>query len=531
MGGGPMVTTSRLEVGAAVAGVLAVAATLIALPPVFGAVLLVGAVTAVLIAVHPHWGFYLLLLSIPVQDFGAVGEFTLTNVLFGLTTVAWLMRRACAPAQAELAARPRPGDAIGPLFALFVAVLALSLTVAREIAPGILTLFQWGKALLVYFLARDLLHTRRQVVTALVALLVAGLAEALFGLFQHLTGAGPASFAHGAGLNGRVLRAYGTFGGPTTYAGYLEMIFPFGLLLAGWLWRAGRRRGALPGGIRPGESNAYGLGAPLPRASAREGVGAFLAAGASAVMGAAILASFTRGAWLGTLGALVIMPLLAGQRARVVAMVGALVIALFGLVGGFALLPASVHDRFSSITDSGGGQDVRSAFITAENFSTIERKAQWVAGLNMFASNRLLGVGLGNYNLRYPEFNVSAHFAQPHGGSHTIGHAHNYYIHIAAEAGFPGLGAYLLLLGAIVFTGLRALRGTAGRDPFAHAVVVAGLGSVTAVAIHNVFENLHVLSMGVQLSAIWALLSLAEGGFAAGITGDEGASPRTEVAP
>ncbi len=38
--------------------------------------------------------------------------------------------------------------------------------------------------------------------------------------------------------------------------------------------------------------------------------------------------------------------------------------------------------------------------------------------------------------------------------------------------------------------------------------MIAALGTVTAVAIHNVFENLHVLSMGIQLSTIWALLTI-----------------------
>jgi hypothetical protein len=39
--------------------------------------------------------------------------------------------------------------------------------------------------------------------------------------------------------------------------------------------------------------------------------------------------------------------------------------------------------------------------------------------------------------------------------------------------------------------------------------VIACLGVVAAVAIHNLFENLHVLSMGVQLSTVWAMLTVA----------------------
>ncbi|MDP9374003.1 MAG: hypothetical protein M3Q65_16405, partial [Chloroflexota bacterium] len=212
-----------------------VAAALIALPPTLGAALVAGAPLALLVLLRPRLGLYLLLLSIPVQDLGAAGELTLTNLLFGLTLVAWLARRLTAPTPPP----SWPRGAIGPLFALFVAALALSLTVARETAPAIAALFQWVKALVVYFLALDLLRTRREVLGALAALLLAGTAEATYGLFQYLTGAGPASFAIGE----RFSRASGTFGRPNSYAGYLEQIFPLALLLAVWLWRT-RRPGA-----------------------------------------------------------------------------------------------------------------------------------------------------------------------------------------------------------------------------------------------------------------------------------------------
>jgi putative inorganic carbon (HCO3(-)) transporter len=124
--------------------------------------------------------------------------------------------------------------------------------------------------------------------------------------------------------------------------------------------------------------------------------------------------------------------------------------------------------------------------------------------LNMFRSDRLLGVGLGNFNVRYSEFNVSPTFLI------SQGHAHNYYIHVAAEAGLVGLTGYLLLLTALVLTGFHALRHTSGTssNPLGRALVIACFGTITAVAIHNVFENLHVLSMGIQLSTAWALLTI-----------------------
>jgi O-antigen ligase len=240
----------------------------------------------------------------------------------------------------------------------------------------------------------------------------------------------------------------------------------------------------------------------------------------TALIGAAILASFSRGAWLGTLGALIVITFLAGPRSRRAATVGALLLAFFLVAGGASLLPAFVQERFTSLAGDLGGPDVATAFITPENFAIVERRAHWEAGLQMFAHNRALGVGLGNFNERYEEFNISPTFIL------SQGHAHNYYIHVAAEAGLVGLGAYLLLLATLALAAARALRRTAGGDPLARALVVAGLGVVTAVAIHNVFENLHVLSMGIQLSAAWALFPIAAHGFAAAP-----AAPTTTATP
>lgn len=465
-----------LAVGAAV---VVVAAALVVLPPLLGAALVGGAIVGTLVLVEPRWGFYLLLLSIPVQDLGAVGELTATNILFALTLVAWLARRLV------LGGEPLPRSAVGPLFALFVAALALSLTAAQELGPGIAVLFQWVKALLVYFLALALLRTRRQTVGALVALLIAGAAEGALGLVQYATGIGPESFA----ITEQFSRAFGTFGRPNSYAGYLEMILPLGAAL---VYLARPRRSPL-------------LPTPRRRRSADVGARLLPPLAASALIAGAIFASFSRGAWLGTAAGAATAVLLAGWRTRAVAAIGGVLLALVLLIGGATFLPTSFGDRLAGVLASVDTPDIRTAFVTPENFSTLERKAHWAAGLAMFADRPFLGVGLGNFNVRFAEYTISPTFLV------SQGHAHNYYIHVAAEAGIVGEATYLLLLLAIGLTALRALRlaGRPGADPAARPLVIAALAVVAAVGVHNLVENLHVLSLGVQLSVVWALPTIA----------------------
>src|SRR5205823_4434241 len=102
--------------------------------------------------------------------------------------------------------------------------------------------------------------------------LAAGTVESLNGLRQFTTRSGPDFFAIGA-----FLRAYGDFGQPNALAGYLGMLLPFGLVLA----------------LRP---------APPRRR--------LVTAGMTVIIGAGILASLSRGAWLGTGIGLIVMALI-----------------------------------------------------------------------------------------------------------------------------------------------------------------------------------------------------------------------------
>jgi len=125
--------------------------------------------------------------------------------------------------------------------------------------------------------------------------------------------------------------------------------------------------------------------------------------------------------------------------------------------------------------------------------------AQMQAGWRMFLAHPLTGVGPGSYTLAYPEFAVGTWYA-------SRGHAHNYYLHMAAEAGIAGLLAYLALLAGLARQAIATLR--SARGTFWRSVAIGCCGIIAAVAGHDLFENMHVLSMGVQLAAAWGLLTV-----------------------
>ena len=124
-----------------------------------------------------------------------------------------------------------------------------------------------------------------------------------------------------------------------------------------------------------------------------------------------------------------------------------------------------------------------------------------------------LGVGPGNYPAVYERYYIPP-------WREALGHAHNYYLNMAAEAGIPGLLALLLMLG-MAFRGLARriqatsptalARGGSVLEPayspaFARALALGLLGSLAVFCIHNLFDNLLVHGVGIQIGVLLGLV-------------------------
>jgi O-antigen ligase len=216
---------------------------------------------------------------------------------------------------------------------------------------------------------------------------------------------------------------------------------------------------------------------------------------------AALAASLSRGAWVGAACGVVGMAVALGRRSRRWALaalgVGGLALAL----GAGGLLPDVLAERLASITRYLTVFDAAAVEITPQNFAVVERMAQMQAGWRMFLVHPLTGVGPGNYSLAYPAFAAGTWYA-------SRGHAHNYYIHMAAEAGVIGVLAYLALLAGVFRQAAATLRRQ--HSSIWRSAAIGCCGIIAAVVGHNLFENLHVLSMGIQLAAVWGLLVVLE---------------------
>lgn len=414
---------------------------------------------ALAIAIRPAAGLVALALLLP---YGKLVPSPLrgidgVDVLVMATLAGWLARGV---ARREITVRLPP--LTGMLFG-FLWVLALSLTVAESWQEGLPELLKWVEFALLYLVATQLLRGRLRW-WAIAALFLAGASQALLGAYQFVAQVGPSAFL----LGGRFMRAYGTFQQPNPYAGYLGYLAPVAASLTitateRW-WRARRLK-------------------DLIVATACAGTALLLVAG--------IGMSWSRGGWLALGLALAVV---AGLHLRRAALAAAAVIAVILVTVGTGWLPAAIAGRVSDLGNYFAMPDPVRTEINDDNFAVLERVAHWRAGLAMFDDHPWLGVGIGNYAVAYERY-APPHWYEP------LGHAHNIYINFLAETGVLGAGMFgALWIGMWLVTWRRA-RMTNG---YRAALALGVLGTLAYLTAHNLFDNLFVQHMQLQLALLLA---------------------------
>ncbi len=465
-------TLARWSRRAAAAVLLvATALALVRLPVVLAGALAFGLAFALFTLIRPWAAFLVLPFAVP---FGSLVEVQAGIASLGATELAFLWAVAVwlAAFMARKVGRIRWPAGITLAFGAFLTAALLSTTQSLSLQYSIKELLKWLElvltALLVYNLLAEEECPRWFPEALLGAVLVAGSLAALQGIVQFVGGIGPPGFL----LFGRFMRAYGTFQQPNPYGGYLGLVFPLAYSLA--LWSLGR----------PREGVAWpALWRTLPWA----------AAGLAAL---AILMTWSRGAWLGAAAAFATVSALRSRRAAFafgVALVLGAVLVGAGLAGA---LPPALAARFAGLAEYLTPRDVSQVEPTPANWAVVERLAHWQAAWAMFSEHPWLGVGWGNYVPVYPAYALPR-WADP------LGHAHNYYLNVLAEAGLVGLAGYFVFWAAAFLAAWRAAR---QGPPFLRAAALGILGVFVHLAVHNLVDNLYVHGMPIHLGLLLGMV-------------------------
>ena len=440
-----------------VLGAAATAALINALPSNRWLTLLVYSALALAVVAEARIAYLALPVTIP---WGStlplvVGGTTITpsDIVVAALLLTWLVGAATVP---DGRVKTHPW-----LIALSLLIVAMvvSLVGAWSVRASVPEIAKWLEVLVVAALAPVYLRTRRDLWVVVAVTVGSAAAESVLGLVQFLTHSGPKAFEY----RHRFLRAYGTFGQPNPLAGYLNMVLPLAVAAAyvkrsGWVW---------------------------------------LAAG---LIGLCSLATLSRAGWVaGCLGLFVVsIYFLRWVRpAAVVALMGGLLFVLSTLLGAIPVGP------LTKIATSFGLTGINFAHHTHANFSEIERAAHWVAGIRMFLAHPITGVGIGNYSTAYPAYHV-ANFTAP------LGHAHDYFINIAAEAGIIGLCAYTLFVMAGFATSIALARKLEARS-LGGILAIAAVGLWTSSTFHNLFDVLYVHEMSLLIAVVMGCLIAVAG--------------------
>jgi O-antigen ligase len=372
---------------------------------------------------RPQAALYLMPIAVPwgSLDTANPGGLHLADILTMLLAAGWLMSfalRQHATREIGIAnfgsldhgdMSTTPRYLVLAMLALLLAMLA-SMTVTTSLSLSIKELVKWLEVLVIVLLGTQYLHTRRQIWLLVVIICLAAISQAIFGYIQYFFDIGPAAFIRDASL-----RVYGTFDQPNPYAGYINMALTITLAL--WL---------------------FGKGLSIRLAAA---ITTMLLLGVE-------LLSQSKGGWLALAVSVLLIIIVGLPRMR--PFVLATIIALLSLIASYlaGLIPEGL---LTPVWERAGFLRISFTEPTNDNFANSERLAHWLAGIHMFWDHPFLGVGIGNYAMAYPQYALGR-FVEP------LGHAHNYYINIAAETGIFGLLAFTCFLTAIFVAGGRTYK-------------------------------------------------------------------------
>ena len=450
----------RLEWAAAT---IAVAAGLVLAAPPLGLVLagLVFIAIAFVTMVRPAFGIGALLLTIPIQTSVtlAVSERHLSFTRISLAAIAagWFVWMATSGDRPKF-------TIVSAAFASYLCALLASVWNASNQEAWAAEIYRWSTAALVYVIAASVIQRRSDLLPVLAATGLSVVACAGSAVWQVTHRLGPTSFT----VNG-VTRAFGAFGEPNPFAGYFEIAaLPMAGIAATLLLSPLRKR-HIPLIIFSTFTALAGL------------IGVYL--------------THSRGGAIGTAAGLLAMALVIDRRVRT---------AIFGFVGvaALSLTLTGATGRVVGRVDALGHSWNTPVLVTSVNFSVEERIAHWGAAVRMWEAHPIVGVGAGNFNDRFRTYTPEWRFRIPRG------HAHNGYLQAAAQAGSLGLIGYLSILAAALYAASKGLARRA--DPLGRAVAAGSIGATVAVMTHGLFDYLHVLNLGLQLSVVWAIAGYAQ---------------------
>jgi O-antigen ligase len=486
-------------------GSIFVLACLLVLPVAVSIRLLLYLTVAIWTMLRPRMTLYFMPIAVPWGSLDALSlggsNLNSADILVFLLAAGWLLsfslRKLAADSTTSIGSLDREEFMVPRYLVLAMCALlgtmCLSMIGATSLSLSLKEIVKWLEFATLLFLGTQYIRTRRQIWILVVIITLAALSQAFFGYIQAYFNLGPQAFTREGST---LLRVYGTFDQPNPYAGYINITLALVLALT---------------------------------LLAQNVMLRILAGMATVLLAIALYLSQSRGGELAIAGAFLFIIIVGFPRLRLLMRIGGIIVLI--IIGAYCAGLVPQH-YFMPILKQLGLAGISLTSPNDADYSTAERLAHWIAGINMFLDHPIFGVGIGNYPVVYPKYFITI-FVLP------LGHAHNYYINMAAEAGIVGLAGFMLFLAAIFVAGGHTLRTINNRlqqiqkpkkglqgipekgqlPTFIavkmltddRALAIGLLAVLVSICVHNLVDNLFVHSITNLFALLLAMLIRLEG--------------------
>ncbi len=214
------------------------------------------------------------------------------------------------------------------------------------------------------------------------------------------------------------------------------------------------------------------------------------------INGVALIASFTRGAWIGGFVSLVIV-CIAAWRQRVALRRIDWIPAGASLAVGIAVIARSLS---SSSEVMNFGRRIASIFQFGSG-SGQTRTEIWRAALAAIKDRPFLGSGPDTFRLTFTKLK-SLDYVRQKGGTSSVDNAHDYLLHLASGTGIPGA---LIFCGIVVWAGVRSFGTVFKRSGEPTRILLAAFW---AAAVGYLVHLLFGLSLPGTTFLLWIALAV-----------------------
>lgn len=363
----------------------------------------------------------------------------IATLFLGAGTLLWVGKMILSK---KLFLKRTPFDEI---IALLVVLSAASISVSPDRDVSFYNFYHlMGRYILIYYLVINNLTSIHQLQRLIWSVMASAIVVTIYGFYQYVHGVDISAFqwVDGEQFPELKVRVFSTLQNPNLLAGFLVVIM----------------------------SLAVGIGLHTENMQWKLLLFAFVA-----VLGICLVLTYSRGAWLSIVAVTAICGHLYNRKVLWVFLVIPL-IALFCHDG--------VMERLMSI------------FNPTDTSSTL-RIALWESTIAMILDKPLLGIGWGSYWLVYPEYDFFLN-----NPATTIVHAHNMYLHIAAEIGIPGLIVFLSIIYGHTKKAIDVLAQTKNR--WVAGVMLGVVAAVLGLAVNGFTDY---VMFNVQISMLFWLLN------------------------